>query len=202
MAGNDYRPRLMKFILVTLLVIIVGIGIAVLLLSPQNTSLTAQEKKQALAKLLGRSPILSEKVRNTSLVPYNGTYISLSYPVGAIKYPYDENVDKTNLVLENFQFRETEPRYHFVVQVKNRMDALSYDDIPSVSLRRSEKDLYKEGSLKTSQGTWITFIKTNEGFEKTAFLLQNGKQFNCSIIGSDPAIEKIFNQVVESIKIK
>lgn len=192
----------MKFIIITLFIILGGIGVIVFLLSPKNTSLTPQEKNEALAKLLGRNPILSEKVRNTARISYNGTYITLSYPAGAIKYPYDENVDKNNLVLENFQFRETEPRYHFVVQVKDRKDTSSYEDIPSVALRRSQKDLYKEGSFTTSQGTWVTFIKTNEGFEKTAFLLQHGKQFNCSILGSDPAIEKIFNQVVASIKIK
>lgn len=180
-----------------------GIGIAVFLLSPKNTSLTAQEKNEALAKLLGHNPILSEKVRNTNFQNYNGTYLSLLYPVAAQKYSYDENIKKDPLILENFQFRETDMRYHFVIQVKDREDNIvTYEDIPSVSLRRSQVELYKEGSFSTSQGTWVTFVKTTDGFEKTGFLLHSGKQFTCSITGSDPAIEKIFDQVVDSVHIK
>lgn len=195
--------RTIYFILALLVIISFGIGVIVFFMSPKHTDLTTKEKQNALTKLLGRHPILTQKVRSTALVQYSGTYLSFSYPAAATEYVYDAPIDKSGFVLEHFHFQEHMPQYHFVLQVeKQNADALRYDDVSGIRLRRTQKDIYTESLLHTNSGNWITFVKKDDAFEKTAFLLHGDKLFTLAITGSDPSIEKIFDDVLQSVILK
>ncbi|HSW97616.1 MAG TPA: hypothetical protein VLF89_07365 [Candidatus Saccharimonadales bacterium] len=188
------------FIIVcTVLVIALTVFGIIFFVSPKTTTITPKEKNAAFTKLLGREPILTEKIRRSTLVQYRGNYLSFMYPDAAKKYP-SEKVDNIT-VLENFQFQETgDPRYHFVTQVETYSNApLQYDDIAGVHLRRLQNNIYVEDSVSSPAGSWVTFVKKDDMFEKTGFLVVNGKLYTFSITGSDPAIEKIFDKVISSV---
>ncbi|HSW88502.1 MAG TPA: hypothetical protein VLG12_05050 [Candidatus Saccharimonadales bacterium] len=196
--------RTLLIIFIALFIVAIGIAGVIFFISPKNTVITAKEKKAAFTKLLGREPILTEKVRSNAFVQYSDQYLRFMYPAAAKKYP-SEKIDNTT-VLENFQFQETDdPRYHFVTQVDRvetlHATSLQYNDVSGVRLRRLQNDIYTESSLSSSAGTWVVFVKKDDMFEKTAFLVANGKLYTFSITGSDPIVEKIFDKVVESTTI-
>jgi hypothetical protein len=197
--------RTLLIIFITLFIIAIGIAGIIFFISPKNTTITTKQKNAAFAKLLGRNPILTEKVRNNAYVKYKGTYLTFSYPSAAKEYVYGDKPDNKT-VLESFQFQETNnPRYHFVTQVSSvearLIASLQYDDISGVRLRRLQNTIYTESSLASPVGNWVVFVKKDDMFEKTAFLLAGGKLFTFSITGSDPVIEKIFDTVVSSVSI-
>ncbi|HSW96475.1 MAG TPA: hypothetical protein VLF89_01480 [Candidatus Saccharimonadales bacterium] len=193
--------RTLLIIFIALFIIAIAVAGIIFFVSPKNITITATEKNAAFTKLLGREPILTEKVRSNAFVQYSDQYLRFMYPAAAKKYPSEE-IDNTT-VLENFQFQETDgPRYHFVTQV-DRVEtqdvaSLRYDDVSGVRLRRLQNNIYTESSLSSPVGTWVVFVKKNDMFEKTGFLVVNGKLYTFSITGSDPIVEKIFDGVVES----
>lgn len=188
---------------VTILVfILAGMVLGALLLySPGKTALTDAQKQAALIKLLGREPILSQAIRNSGVIQYDGKHLTFSYPAVAQNYP-SNTVNNSTFVLENKEFKESNPRYHFIVQVVQYPNAMTYGAIPSIHLRRTQTNIYTESPMAIDKNQGIAFVSQTDGYEKDAFLLYNGLLYTFVITGGDPEIEKIFDGVVRSASIK
>lgn len=177
-----------------------GLFVAIVIYSPKQTVFSAHDKQVALQKLLGRNPIITENIRPTGTIGYDGKYVSFLYPAAAQDYSYnDNNVKGSTFVLESKEFKESNPLYHFIVQVIKQSDQIKiYDDVPSIHLRRTQTDKYQESPILIGQEQGVAFISESEGYEKDAFLLHNGLLYSFVITGGNAKIEKIHTQVVKS----
>ncbi len=192
----------MKKILLFSFLCIIGVGIGIYLFgSAKQHPLTQTEKEAAIAKLLGHQPILSNNPRHNIWIEHRGKYVSFAYPQAATVYRDTVNPPDKNS-LESFVFQQESPRYFFVTEVLDPTNVETYNDIPSVLLRRNNKNQYTETSMALQNVTFPVFTKTQQNVvEKTAFILANGKEYTFSITSANPDVISIFDRVMASVKI-
>lgn len=102
-------------------------------------------------------------------------------------------------------FSFTQPRGSIVVFLENN-SLQSLDDVSGVTFRRLNKEKYKESSETINNRTFIIFrkIDQSEGFEQTAFYLQEGgRVFTVTLIlnQSQELAEKTLNSMLSSLVI-
>jgi hypothetical protein len=186
----------MKVFLVSLLLIIISSS-GYFWLQNNNSSktvLSAQEKKQAMAKILDRDPIIDAKAPR-QWKTYDGKYISFSYPTDANVY---KNTPPAS-ILESFAIGILNPRINLTVQVAT---GASVDDYPAVVLRR-EDNIYKGPTSLTLRGArGVVFSKDSDGAEKSGFFQENGRIYSIVVSGYQTEdVEEFYDQVYKSIRL-
>lgn len=181
---------------IIVLLIVGGVFIAFDKFATQKSVLSSEEKKEAMAKILDRDPVVEAKAERTWQT-FEGKYISFSYPTDAKVY----KKNPASSVLENFSCGVVSPRVNLTVQVVQGADI---SDSPAVGLRRNDTKVYKgkEGSIKGYGG--IVFTKNeSDGAEKAAFFAKGGYIYSIVVSGYqlDP-VEEMYQEVVETVGIQ
>jgi len=176
---------------------------AFLVLNRTPKSMSEADKQAALAKMLGRKPNLAEANAPTGNVEYKGKYGTFMYPAMAKIYTSrDPGISKNESVLEIFSFDITDPRLIFYFDVnQNPTNTTSFDDIPSVTLRKDPTRGYQQSKITADGQKGLVFTRTGDNAEKSGFFIVNGRLYSISITGSDSKeIINLFNNVVLTLQ--
>lgn len=184
------------------LVVVILIGVLLSLFVIFNFSqkkLTDQQKEQALTRILGRKPNLSDAP--TGNIEYKGENAAFQYPAKAKIYTYkDPSRAKNSSVLETFSFDIDRPRLVFNFSVaKNEANLGSVEDISGVKLREISSYGYGKFEAKIGKDKGLVFQKSGSKAEKSGFFIINNKIYEISVTGS--AIEdvsKLFDEIIDS----
>lgn len=185
-------------------VIIALIFVAVyIVINSTAKTLSEKEKENAITKILGRKPNLSDTAPQGNKV-FKGKYVTFIYPAAAKIYAIRLNgqpVKQTNL--ENFIFDLDSPRrsyYMEVVAVPKTVQ--SVNDSPSVKLRQIEANIYTQSNISLGGLAGLSFEKkSNNGNELTAFFYKDGKVYSFSSQGNDiKAVRDLFDKIIATVK--
>ena len=187
-----------------LVLLVLGFIIAFFVLNRSASSLTESEKQQALTNILGRPVVLKEKSVPTGDIKYQGKYISFLYPAaGEISIPKLNGTPILSRNLEDFYFSlGQDPRIDgtTTVAMASSVETRISDD-PSVRLRQSQKDLYKQTEVTVDNQHGLSFEKNDQGIEKTAFFFVSNKIYTFSVSGSDQKkVTELYNKIIPSLK--
>jgi hypothetical protein len=189
-------------LLIIVLLIFVGAYFA-FLVAPR--SLSDQEKEKELAKILGRKPNLNGKPIRQGDVLHQGKYMSFYYPAQSVVYHQLVNGQavEDKGALEFFEFDMEEPRLLAVTEVIVGSSSIQgVSDYPSVRLRQSQPEIYKQSSLKANSQSGLEFdTKNSTGYERSAFFYVNGRLYSFSIQSANVSkLAEIFNKIMLTLK--
>ncbi len=130
---------------------------------------------------------------------YSGREISFSYPGDLIV----QKSAQSARVLESFQGSMSSPRIVVAVQVVDASDLQKIEEYSAVAVRQNQKEVYKMQRGELAFDESLIFTKdTDEGVEKSAFLLKAGKAYSIVVSGYHlEEVEGIFEKVEISIKL-
>lgn len=189
----------MKKIVLTILILIGILFSFFYVFNFSQKKLTDQQKEQALTKILGRKPNLSDA--RTGNIEYKGENAAFKYPAKAKIYTYiDPSRAKNTSVLEIFSFDVDNPRLVFNFSVaKNEANLGSVEDISGVKLREIPGYGYSKLEAKIGEDKGLVFQKSGSKAEKSGFFIINNKIYEISVTGS--AIEdvsQLFDEIINS----
>lgn len=183
----------MRKIFFVLLFLVCG-GVLLFSFSPSPEGLSAQEKKAAMAKILDREPVLTDK-KATEWKVYKGKYLVFSYPAHAIVH---KNAKLSSAIVESFQCSLLAERLNLTVQVS---EGKILSDHAGVKLRQTQTDLYDQEVASVAGVPAIVFSKeTEEGVEMTSFVAKEGRIYSFSVTGYQlKKVNAFYHHVVESV---
>ncbi len=182
------------FILLSLLLTIFFI------FNPSQKKLSDLEKEEALTKILGRKPNLSDNEPQGE-VEYKGKFVSFKYPAKAKIYTYkDPNMVKNTSVLETFSFDIDKPRLIFNLSVvKNAASLKDVKDISGVKLRQIKSSGYVQSEGKLGENKGLVFVKPGSSSEKSGFFLINDRIYEIAVTGNNfEEISLLFDGIINS----
>jgi hypothetical protein len=187
------------------LALLVAVFIAgFIILNRSASSMTEKEKVQALTNILGRPVVLQEKKVPTGDIIYQGKYVSFLYPAAAEKFiPKVNGTPIPSQDLEDFYFSLGDnPRINVTSTVTQASSVeTNVVDDPSVRLRQSQKDIYKQAAITADKQNGLAFEKISGGIEKTAFFFVDNKIYTFSVSGSDQKnVADLYNKIILSVK--
>lgn len=184
-----------------LLLIILLCGVAFYVLSqPPKEKLSEEFKDEAVTRLLGRKAQLSDETLAGD-AQFKGKYISFIYPAKALVYKFRENSSSSNSAsLEDFSFDLKEPTVTFNLNIsKNSSNLSNVSEIPSYRLRELRDHEYKKSQIKVKSVNGVSFLKKENGFEKSAFFLYNNMIYTISVTGiEESSTLALFEKVISS----
>lgn len=174
------------------------------MLNSAGKPLTDAQKYQALVKILGRKPNITDTTPKGNKI-YRDKYTSFYYPASAVIYKYrDPNISKDASVLAIFSFDISNPRLIFnysVIAYSNSIAKIS--DIPDVRLRQLQRNLYTQETVFADNKEGLAFEKQGEtgNIEKSVFFFFGGKEYSFSIQGTDQkGVDNLYNLILAGIK--
>jgi hypothetical protein len=187
------------------LVLLVGVFIVgFIILNRSANPMTEKQKVQVLTNILGRPVVLQEKKVPTGDIVYQGKYFLFLYPAAAEKFvPSANGIPIPSKDLEDFYFSlGSSPRIDVITSVTQASSAeTSIADDPSVRLRQSQKDIYKQTEVTADNQNGLAFEKISGGIEKTAFFFVNNKIYSFAVSGSDQQnVADLYNKIILSVK--
>ena len=174
----------MKKLIPVILIVIVIFGIWNYLdkiNQPASPTLTDKERKQALSKILKREAVLATNKNANGSINYSSRYISFSYPAAADVH----KVDILPPLLENFQFGIRSPQVKISILVAETQSPNNLSEYPAVTLRQSQKDIYKQTTKVIDGNSGLEFIKKTDMVEKSSFFLHKGLVYSIVATGFD-----------------
>lgn len=191
-----------KIIIIVFFILFAGgiVYILAVINRPSENRLTKEVRSQALSKILGRKAVLEVKPQQ-SWIQYTGKYVEFSYPQSAQIVPKETPTLK-NVILEFFEFTISDPRTNFGYQVSNVQQLANIEEYSGIALRRAQPGTYHEIVVPQLEGTsGIGFVKTDSGYEKTAFYIIDKKVYTFSARGADSeTVDSLFTHVFATIK--
>jgi hypothetical protein len=199
------KLSLSKIILGIFLIFIIGVVIAgFIILNHSSNSMTEKQKEQALANILGRPAVLQNKKVPAGDIQYHGKYMAFLYPAaGEVTVPKVNGIPIPSHNLEDFYFGlGNNPRIDVTTTVAQASSVeTGIADDPSVRLRQSQKDIYKQTVVTADNQYGLAFEKVNDGIEETAFFFVNNKIYTFSVSGSDQHnVTDLYNKIILSLK--
>ena len=191
-----------KFLLLIIAIFIVITSIiAYFMLTAPPKQMSEAEKEARLTEILGRKPNLTDTTPQGNTT-YKGKYASFMYPAAGKIYTYkDPGLKQDTSVLETFSFDIQNPRLTLNYSMIDRPNLSGLEDIPDVKLRQLPSSGYIQQDVTASGVSGLSFEKSGQQCEMTAFFFKNNKEYSISITGSNSKdVENLFNQVVSSIK--
>ena len=175
-----------------------------LVLNSKPKTLSQEQRKEALEKLTGQNPTLSNSNSKKGDVEHKGKYISFMYPASASIYNLAVNGQKVedNAALDYFAFDTKAPNMSaFTEVIEAPSTVLKIEDYPGVRLRQNDNS-YTQSLVSISGVNGLSFIKDQPGqAEESAFFYYNSKIYTISITGSDlKSIKDLFDKVVTTAK--
>lgn len=193
--------KIVIFIIILLLTLATVLLYIFLNYSPKE--LTSEEKEEAIAKILGRKPNLTDNSPKGDTI-YNGKYITFSYPAAANERKQLLNGKEVPYTgLEQFIFKLESPKLTVYLEVINTpVNVASLNDYPSVKLRQLQSNLYKEEEAFIENTQGLAFEKRDTtNFEKTGYFSFNGKIYSFSVQGPDSkAVREMFGKLISTSK--
>lgn len=188
------------WLILAIFVVITSIAIYFILTAPPR-EMSEADKEAKLTEILGRKPNLSDTTP-TGNIKYQGKYASFTYPAAAKIYTYrDAALKQDSSILETFSFDITNPRLVVNFAVTDRSNLSSVDEIPDVRFRQQSSSGYIQVDIEADGVKGLSFEKKGQESEKSAFFLKGKVEFSVSITGNNyKEVEKLFNQVVSSLK--
>jgi len=190
-----------KILLAAFLIVILAWVFVFLNFSPKP--LSQNQKEQALTKILGRKPNLTDNTLKGNVM-FKGKYVSFYYPAAAKIYITKLNGQVVNPTdLESLIFDLSSPKIAFfmeVVPVPITVQILN--DYPGVKLRQIESNIYKQSQITAGGLNGLLFEKiSNTGNEVTAFFYKNGKVYSFSSQGGDiKEVESLSENIIVTVK--
>lgn len=188
-------------ILLFLILLILGGGYFWRLKSVPLT--TEGEAEKLASKSLGRH--LKDGPEKYSDGVYNGEYFSLKYPTTAKPFESAKLLDMNPEVVEYFSFDGFSPRVVFsaTVIVPSNQKLTNLDEVSGVMMRRNDEEKYSKGVIDIEGNRGEVFTKSLEGFEKTAFIVRDGKLYTFSMTAQSGGrmIEEGFDEIIRSVKL-
>jgi hypothetical protein len=188
-------------LLLFLILIILGGGYFWRLKSVPIT--TEGEVEKLASKSLGRH--LKDGPERYSDGVYSGEYFSLEYPTTAKPFESTKLSDMNPEVVEYFSFDGFSPRVVFSATViePNDQKLTNLDEVSGVMMRRNDEEKYSVEEISMDGNRGEVFTKSTEGFEKTAFIVREGRLYTFSMTaqsGSTRA-EEGFDEIIRSVKL-
>lgn len=193
--------KIVVFILILLITLATVLLYIFLNYSPKE--LSSKEKEEAIAKILGRKPNLTETSPKGDRI-YNGKYITFLYPAAANEIKQLLNGKEVPYTgLEQFIFKLESPKLTVYLEVINSpVNVSTLTDYPSVKLRQLQSNLYKEEEAFIENTQGVAFEKRDTiNFEKTGYFSFNGKIYSFSVQGPDSkAVREMFSKLISTSK--
>ncbi len=181
-----------KLLLFCVGLLVMGGGWLFLTKTSQKSVFSVEEKNAAMAKILNRDPVLNDK-KIAAWQEYQGKYIHFSYPDDALLHI---NQTKQANVLESLSFSLPVDHINLTIQVVNT----SLADYPGLTLRRNDKENYKESQGKIDKIDSLVFTKQGDGVEKTVFFEANNKLFTIAVSGYNmDDVEDFYTKFIASV---
>jgi hypothetical protein len=170
-------------------------------LSQKPPPLSSEQKREGLENILGRK-IRAPKDIPAGNIDYKGKYFSLSYPAYASAYDRRQDPNIQNKQITDFlRLDSEEPKFRFVAMVAVQDGLADIGELSHVRTRRQD-NLYKETEIMIGSRKGVLFLKDQDGVERSAFFLINGKSASFSITGADPEkIGEIYGKIMSSLKL-
>ncbi len=170
---------------------------------PSGKPLSDEFKEKAIEKMLGREAVLTDTTPKGEKI-YDGKNITFSYPAKAVVYEYrEQSSSKDERGLDDFSFDIKSPKLVFNLKVMESRGAQTLSDIPAVKLRQNRSYEYKKENFTLDGIMGESYSKSENGGEKSGFVINNGKTITISITGSDfIEIERLFASIATSSKLK
>ena len=193
--------KIVIFIIILLLTLATVLLYIFLNYSPKE--LSQQEKEEAIAKILGRKPNLTDSSVKGDTI-YNGKYIMFSYPAAANERKQLLNGKEVPYTgLEQFIFKLEAPKLTVYLEVINTpVNVSGLTDYPSVKLRQIQSNLYKEEEAFIENIKGLAFEKRDTtNFEKTGYFSYKGRIYSFSVQGPDAkAVREMFSKLTSTSK--
>ncbi len=164
-----------------ILLLIIGAGGWWWLNAPAKGKIDDQSKKAA-------TPTPMEYIR------YDGKELSFSY-----ENKYELREENGNWLL----IGKSGILSQIVVTLKDTA-VNDFEEISGVQMRRLNKEKYKEEKIEWQNTTGITFLK-NEGYERTVFLIKEGKVLTAAMTANSNEnikYDEEFNKFVNSLELR
>lgn len=178
----------MKWVFILLLLLGLGYG-GYRLWQYDQIQFDPRSKQDDMRVVLG-----GRDARNPTGVPtgetkYQGNYITFTYPAKAIVMP-GQKPDGSILDRVSLMFRD--PRLDVVV-VAMKSEEKTLDEVPAVTMRRGQRDVYDEKRIQIGQEFGLKYSRL-DGTEKVLFLLHDGRLYTLSIVGNNvQELDKLWN---------
>lgn len=188
-------------LLVLLLILVLGVYFV---LSQKPKQLSEKQRNQALEKLTGQNPTLTNSNSKQGYIDHKGKYISFTYPASATIYNLTVNGRKVedSAALDYFAFDTKAPNMSaFTEVIEAPSTVLKTDDYPGVRLRQNDSS-YEESTVLVSGVSGLSFSKNSPGAaEESAFFYYNSRIYTISVTGSDiKPVKELFDKVLGSAK--
>lgn len=165
---------------------------------PSQQVLSAEKKREAIANILDREPIIEEK-EVSGWKSYEGTYINFVYPADATIHTNT----KSETIVESFQGSLLSPRITISIQVI-QSGVQTLEEYPAVNIRLTQKGVYQQQNTVIAGVTGIVFTKEGvEGAEKSVFTKNRDTLYSITISGSHmDKVEKYYKEIISSVAFK